>query len=83
MMEEQSVVRALEGQTIADAVVRHEVAHLDDPLTDLLARAWLWCNPSLSQAMDVSGTIDRRPLALSARLLAPRPMDRRRMWSVK
>lgn len=75
MMEEQSVVRALEGQTIADVVVRQVAVHLDDPLTDLLARtlALVQPKPEPGDGRQVPSTA--RPLALSARLLAPRPMD--------
>ncbi len=75
MMEEQSVVRALEGQTIADVVVRQVAVHLDDPLTDLLARALALVQPKPEPGDGRQVPSTARPLALSARLLAPRPMD--------
>ncbi len=75
MMEEQSVVRALEGQTIADVVVRQVTVQLDDPLTDLLARTLALVQPKSEQGDGRQAPSTARPLALSARLLAPRPMD--------
>lgn len=75
MMEEQSVVRALEGQKIADVVVRQVTVQLDDPLTDLLARTLALVQPKPEQGDGRQAPSTARPLALSARLLAPRPMD--------
>lgn len=75
MMEEQSVVRALEGQTIADVVVRQVTVQLDDPLTDLLARTLALVQPKPEPGDGLQAPSTARPLALSARLLAPRPMD--------